>query len=284
MKTIDSEFFLYLKMHRYSVHTIRSYEFVVRKLCRLEFENCTYTNVLSALSDQKYSLRYRQVMLAALKQYFHFLVESGKRDNHPCPLLSIKGNYCIDFVESDLLSPGELQLLSSRAQRYSLLDQRDKALLSLLTHQGLNTTEIVKLRLANINLRDGSIWIGQSRKYLGRKLSLVKSQIAIFENYIFKVRPRLNRYKTDSVFLGKSGTTLTSDSIHYLVSTLKQLIPEKKLSPRLIRQSVIAWWIKGLKIPLEQVQLMCGHRWISTTQRYQFYPIEQDVRNVNRWL
>lgn len=53
------------------------------------------------------------------------------------------------------------------------------------------------------------------------------------------------------------------------------MFPDRSLSPKTIRDSVIALWLNDLKIPLEQVQLMAGHRWISSTERYVQTSIEE---------
>ncbi len=51
-----------------------------------------------------------------------------------------------------------------------------------------------------------------------------------------------------------------------------------------IRQSVIANWLNEKKLPLEQVQLMAGHRWISSTLKYRQNNIEQQRELMNKWF
>ena len=83
---------------------------------------------------------------------------------------------------------------------------------------------------------------------------------------------------------GKLGTLISVDDIHYLVSTLKGLFPDRNLTPSNIRQSVIANWLNEKKIPLEQVQLMSGQKWISTTIKYRQNNIEEQRELMNKWF
>ena len=74
------------------------------------------------------------------------------------------------------------------------------------------------------------------------------------------------------------------DDIHYLVSTFKGLFPDRNLTPSSIRQSVIANWLNEKKIPLEQVQLMSGQKWISTTVKYRQNNLEEQRELMNKWF
>jgi integrase/recombinase XerD len=73
------------------------------------------------------------------------------------------------------------------------------------------------------------------------------------------------------------------DDINYLVSTFKGLFPDRNLNPKTIRQSVIANWLNEKKLALEQVQLMAGHRWISSTDKYRCVPMDQERELMNKF-
>jgi hypothetical protein len=49
---------------------------------------------------------------------------------------------------------------------------------------------------------------------------------------------------------------------------MKSLFPHKNLNPQTIRKSVITNWLNEQKIPLEDVQLLSGQKWMSSTERY----------------
>jgi site-specific recombinase XerD len=84
--------------------------------------------------------------------------------------------------------------------------------------------------------------------------------------------------------LGKLGNRITVDDVHYIVSTAKGLFPDRNLTPATIRQSVIANWLNEKKLPLEQVQLMAGQKWVSTTLKYRQVNLEEQREMMNRWF
>jgi site-specific recombinase XerD len=109
-------------------------------------------------------------------------------------------------------------------------------------------------------------------------------QYRILDRYINENRKDLIRDKTEALVIGKLGTALTADDIHYLVSTYKMLFPDRNLTPATIRQSVISNWLNEKKLPLEQVQLLAGHRWISSTAKYRQHNMEQQRELMNKWF
>lgn len=284
LKANNAQFELYLKSSDYSKHSIQTYLFHINKLRALyDIDTFSYQEVIKVISDPSFSLRYRQVMVAALKQYYYFLMWNGTRNAHPCPNLKIRSNFGKNYLQQDFLSGEELQLLRSREQRYQHLDLRDKALLSLLTIQALSLSELARIDVAHVNTQTGRLYVPGSRKYKRRALNLLKEQRVLLDQYIEEVRPKLLKKPTQALIIGMTGGRISTDSIHYLISTLKDVIPDKKITPSMIRQSVISWWINDLKIPLEQAQLMSGHRWISSTQKYEFRKMEDDLSLVNKW-
>jgi integrase/recombinase XerD len=283
-KSYLEQFRIFLTNLAYSQKTIDTYVFHVEKLKEnFSVDKFQYKDVIRTISDPKFSLRYRQVIVAALKQYYHFLMWNGTRHDHPCPNLRIRSNFSKNFIQQDFLTSEELRLLRGRIQRYQLLDLRDKVLLSILTIQGLAPNEVCALNLQHVNLLNKTVSVAASRKYKKRKLNLLPEQVALIAAYIHESRSLLTGSTETALLVGMNGKRITTDSIHYLISTLSGMIPDKRITPQIIRQSVITWWINDLKIPLEQAQLMSGHRWISSTQKYEFTNSEEDVALVNKW-
>lgn len=280
----SEQFHVYLKANGYAEKTIATYLFHIDKMqstCPLE--KLGYKQIILIISDPAFSIRYRQVIVAALKQYYHYLVWAGIRESHPCPNLRIRSNYSQNFLQHDFLTSEELVLIRNRIQRYPQLELRDKVLLSLLTIQGLAPIELTGLNLKDVNLNRRTLRITQNRKYRQRSLNLLPEQIDLIVAYIHSCRNRLCSENEQALLVGMTGKRMTTDSIHYIISTMKYVVPDKQLTPQLIRQSVITWWINDLKIPLEQVQLMSGHRWISSTQKYEFRKMSDELVLVNKW-
>ena len=63
---------------------------------------------------------------------------------------------------------------------------------------------------------------------------------------------------------------------------MKLLFPNKNLNPRQVRISVIANWLNIQKIPLSDVQLLAGHKWPSTTEKYLRTDLVEKRNLINR--
>lgn len=95
----------------------------------------------------------------------------------------------------------------------------------------------------------------------------------LFYKHLHEVRPCLMKraQPTQALMLTKRGTSEKTDGIHYLVSTFRNKITNKRLTPTTIRQSVIALKLKA-GYDLRKVQLFAGHRKVSTTELLHWKP------------
>jgi integrase/recombinase XerD len=244
------------------------------------------TEYLGRQADAYKNLNYRNAILAAIKRYYDYLIETGKRNDHPCRRIFLKGsNRGRQVIHADLFTSEELELLLEREDRYADLRLRNKVVISLLIYQALTPGEINELKLRNVDLDMGRIYSKGTKNINRRYLDLHPKQYRLFDKYINEGRPKLKRKEvlTDKFVLGKLGTPMSVDDINYLVSTFKSLFPDRNLHPKVIRQSVIANMLNEKKIPLDQVQLWAGHKWLSTTYGYKENPIDEQRELVNRF-
>ena len=93
-------------------------------------------------------------------------------------------------------------------------------------------------------------------------------------SYIQKDRKELLKEETNQLIISKTGKSESGDGISYLVSTMQYLYPNKELTPKTIRQSVIANLLK-LGEDLRLVQVYAGHKYPSSTERYRQNDVEE---------
>jgi integrase/recombinase XerD len=170
-----------------------------------------------------------------------------------------------------------------REERYPALKLKNQVLTSLLIYQALTAGEIAALKVEHIDLDKGTVYVKESRTLAKRYLELQPKQYRLIDRYIQESRKELISVETDKLVLGKLGTPITTDDINYIVSTFKLLFPDRNLNSKTIRQSVIANWLNEKKIPLEQVQLMTGQKWISTTAKYRQTSVEEQRTLINKF-
>jgi len=213
-------------------------------------------------------------MLYAVKGWYFYLITSGKRKDHPCRNLKLKDARIGDPQLQDFFSSIEMEKLMQRKERFKMAALRNQVVISLLIYQGLRQTEITMLRLQDIDLEKGSIYVRAMIRATARTLTLKPNQVMLFYEYIHKVRPELLKTETDRLVLTLRGTPERGEGINYLVETFKPLFPDRNLNPRTIRQSVITNLLKEGK-DLRVVQVFAGHKKISTTEKYRQSGLEE---------
>ena len=219
--------------------------------------------------------------LAAIRKYYDFLLYEGKAQKNPALGLFIKNKR--HTVLSNLLTTEELTALYENYQITDLRSQRNKVIVGLLVFQGVTREEIEKLEIEDVKLSAAKIEIPKGNHSNSRTLKLESLQILDIQEYITKTRPEIlkekGRYaagrKPDNInqekaqsqlFISMHGSDIIKNSFLHLLYGLRKLNP-KLINARQIRQSVITIWLKTKD--LRTTQYMAGHRYVSSTERYQ---------------
>ena len=230
-----------------------------------EIVAASYGNILSyieGLREGNVNIRNIQNQLCAIKFYYDCLLELGQINHHPCRGLYLKDKVDKRIDVVSLYSEEELVMLANRSFNYSsdVMKLRNKLLVSLLVHQGLKTSELVGLKVSDLDLEEGKINVRNTRI-----LSLESVQILPLYKYIKEGREHLRKEKdTDILLLSKSGKAINQTSISEIINYKEKI----KFTPRKVRQSVIYHLLKRGE-SLVKVQQFAGHRYISSTEVYQ---------------
>jgi integrase/recombinase XerD len=208
-------------------------------------------------------------IIYAIKAYYNWLIENGIREDHPCrgiKLMDAKGK---PLQLQDLFKTEELEKLLDREERFNTASLKNQVITSLLIYQGITTDETIRLKVRDIDLEKGNIKIRPTRKLNGRTLQLKSTQIMLFYKYLNEVRPELAKNSTNEAFLlNLRGSPITGEDVQYLIETMQNRFPGRKLNPQIIRMSVIRNMLKAGG-DLRVVQVFAGHKKISSTERYQ---------------
>ncbi|ELR68979.1 phage integrase family protein [Fulvivirga imtechensis AK7] len=213
-------------------------------------------------------------MLYGVKAWYHWLIHTGKRNDHPCRYLTLKDAKYEDIQLQDLFTSIELEQLMERKERYESVRIRNQVAISLLIYQGLRLTEVEQLRIQDIDLEAGMIYSKGMAKTLPRTLKMKPQQIMLFYKYIHEIRPKIISETTNQLILNIRGKAMSADSINYLIETFKNYFPDKNLNAKTIRQSVIANLLKEGK-DLRVVQVFAGHKNPTSTEKYRQTGLEE---------
>jgi integrase/recombinase XerD len=226
--------------------------------------------------------------LLAIRKYYEYLQLNDKTIKNPANGLYLKGNR--KGIPKDLLENEELKQLYEGYPVYDLRTARNKAILSLLINQALTTGELIQLEPGHIKLRSGKIEIPGSRHSNGRILKLESHQILELQEYLTQTRPAILQAIKENIswpgrkakrpdfkkldtqlFTSMNGSGCIKNSLLHFTKALKLINPKVK-DIKQLRQSVIALWLKEEDVRL--VQYKSGHRYVSTTERYQATNLE----------
>lgn len=268
---------------RFAKRTAHGYKLMIENYCNQVSGpvQARYKDVLSYLEKQRSKGRQASTLLsymAAIKVYYDWLKETGRREDHPCKHMRLKDRIDNRVNVQDLFSSTELQLLIEQPpreiSRLPKTELRDKVILSLLIYQGLTTKNIINLEEKDLNLEQATICIKGETTLNARTLELHPKQIMLINKYLNEERPTLNRNDSSKLILTRRYQAERGCGVHNIVKVYKHLFPDKTLSPLAIRKSVIANLLKAAK-DIRAVQVFAGHKSPMTTERYQQTGIEE---------
>ena len=288
MNTESIEQFLYRKHTKQSA---KSYLFVIDNFLATNprAAKYQYSDIIKHFAELR--PRYPNIatlnsMLAGIKRYYDYLVETKQRNDHPCRMFRIKGEGVAKKRQvqfQDLFTSAELEMLLKRENRYEHLKLRNKIIISFLIYQAMTSEDVMRVDLKDVDMDKGSVYIKSSAKLASRTLPLTQLQQEYIEHYLHRDRKQLLKVQTDRLIIGHRGIPETVEAIGGMLEPMRKLYPERNLNAQVIRQSVIANWLNKNKYPLEQVQLMAGHRWPSSTVKYRRKDMEEQREKINLW-
>jgi integrase/recombinase XerD len=211
------------------------------------------------------SLRSMARNLSCLKSFFRFLVSDGKIEVNPARLLNTPK---LPKRLPSVLSREEVEALLSQPDSALPRGQRDKAMLELLYATGLRVSELVGLKIFNINLEAGYVrTLGKGAKE--RMVPMGAKAMEALKEYLNDGRIRLLKQKSAScLFVNTRGKPLSRQGFWKIIKQygLKAGI-RKEVKPHLLRHSFASHLLE-YGADLRSVQIMLGHADISTTQIY----------------
>lgn len=260
--------------------TVGSYLYIINRFLNLypkasRLSLRTIEGYCKQLKDKGAGARYRGVVIAAIKAYYDYLLDAGIITEHPCKYLKTETKPTGTNFNNFLTMEEMEQLFKVKEHRYPRVFNRDRAIIGVLIYQGVTREELATLKVKDVDFDAGTIHITGCRKNRSRTLALRPTQVPILMAYINEERKRLVKdSKTDNLFISMRALPMTPDSVHAFVNRMQGAF-NKELSPTNIRNSVISYWLNERGFPLEDVQIMAGHRYPSSTERYQHDDTEE---------
>jgi integrase/recombinase XerD len=164
------------------------------------------------------------------------------------------------------LTPDEVERLLDGPDTSTDLGLRDKAMLEILYATGVRVSELVSLKVEDLNLDLGFlITLGKGSKE--RSVPLGQSAIAWTGKYL-KARPQLIGDQTSPLlFVNRRAKPITRQAFWKLIVAYGEKARIGHITPHLLRHSFATHLLEN-GADLRSVQMMLGHSDVSTTQIY----------------
>jgi integrase/recombinase XerD len=250
----------------------------------LQVENTRYNDLLNFIDYCKLegmSKTHVNRVIASVRDYYKFLKEEKPDIINPAINLYLKGER--HKVVSGIIDFAALENIYQSIETTSNRQKRNKIILGLHIYQAVNTEELSKLEPCHVKLREGKIFIPGNHRRNSRTLELKPFQVMELHEYVTETRPkileevakpkpcrkpdRINKTRIkDQLFVSINGSEHIKNSLLHLFRDVQKINPNV-INAVQIRQSVITYWLKTMN--LRQVQYMAGHKYVSSTERYQ---------------
>lgn len=291
------DFIKYLQKKGFSPSTQKSTRRIITgflNMSQTEAVNIKKKDVLKYLEHLKKEEKENTTInlyLRSLRYYFDFLLESRQIAANPANLIKIRGikrrklyriftaselaQLADDYYNMFVKNPDNGYLPEATDPYSALSRQRNYCILTFFVYQGLQTAELEKITLRDIDLIKATVNIPAGRRTNARTLHLKAEQIGALMYYLQNVRPELSDHytgETDRLFLAASRSlhqreadTWTWNVFTHLKTQI-QSINAGFSNFKQIRSSVITLWIQteGLR----KAQYYAGHRYTSSTENY----------------
>ena len=284
MKKELSQFIEYLKEKQYKKSTLEDFErnlglfLNYLEIKGLDIETTTYTHLLDWIKQLRTEGKTPKNInrkLTVVRQFFDYLLQNQSFNiqnskfsipQNPARHLHIKGQK--RHQPQGLLSKEQLEAMYQDCPEKTMIQQRNKLIMSLYICQGLRLGEIERLEIHHLNLKEGTIYIPKNTTTNRRTLALEARQILPINEYLQTIRPQLLQQSdtaTDKLFFGTGKAQSLSQSLTETLIQLRKKHPELKNFLQ-IRSSLIALWASSGNI--REVQYKAGHYYLSTTESY----------------
>lgn len=270
-----NEFISYLhNVKRTSQNTEMSYKRDLNKLNRFLAERHIYDveevtekaleEYVFYLEESHFAAATISRNIASMKAFFQFMYKEERIGENVSKNLKAPK---LEKKIPEILSMDEVIRLLEQPAGESPKEIRDKAMLELLYATGIRVTELITLKVADINLQSGFLVCKESGRE--RMIPFGKAAKNALTRYLNGVRENMVEDKTSEIlFANCSGKPMSRQGFWKLIKYYaKKAGIEEDITPHTLRHSFAAHLVEN-GADLRSVQEMLGHSDISTTQVY----------------
>ena len=269
----DFEKFLIKEKHA-SDNTVNAYmkdlehfeDFVVsRGIDRItDVSNSDIVAYLMELKKQGRSKSTVNRRLTSIRTFYKFLLREGKVKENPAE--DIKSPR-IEKKDIEFLSIDEVNKLMTLPDE-SIKGIRDRAILELMYATGIRASELIDMKLDDLNMRMGFVkCTGEHSK--ARIIPIGRPARHALEDYVYDARPVLLKNSTnEKLFVNYAGESMTRQGLWKILKEYGEEAGLKiRLTPQVLRNSFAVHMLQN-GADIKSIQELMGHEDIAATQAY----------------
>lgn len=274
MKDYSQEFKIYLSsIKNVSDNTLESYMRDLRQFSAyiastvdsvVKVDNELFLKYINHLqkSGKSYSTLTRVV--ASLRCFFDFMVSINAMKQSP-----VKGVKLTKKEKKlpEIITNKEVEVLLAQPDCTDIKGCRDKAMLEILYATGIKASELISLKLSNVNLNISVLHLNSSKNE--RIIPMYPEAVKSVSDYITKCREILVLDpQNDYLFTNLNGQPLTRQGFWKIIKQYaRQAGIKKEITPHTLRHSFATHLLEN-GAPVKDIQAILGHSDISSTNVY----------------
>jgi integrase/recombinase XerC len=255
---------------KFSPHTVKAYRQDIQQFFDYFEENNMavdkntirdYISVIFLRTKNKATISRK---IYALKSFYGYLVKQGKLAKNPFDAVSSPKN---EKKLPEILTENEMSAFLDKLPEETFLQVRNKAVFEFLYATGLRISELVNLRITDINFTDDMVRVlGKGKKE--RIVPFNEQAKSMLLKYLDRARLQFKK-PVDYIFLNAWGRKITERAIELILhkTFIEMMESNKSVYPHLFRHS-FATHLLQRGANLRVIQELLGHESLSTTEKY----------------
>ena len=205
-------------------------------------------------------------LLSSIRRFYRYQIRQGHLDVDPTDQIEFPK---LGRQLPEVLTEEDVEKLLMAPNVSKPQGIRDRAMLEILYACGLRVSELIGLRMHQLNLRTGVLRVlGKGSKE--RLVPFGEQAGEWLDRYLADARPQLlkERSNCDVLFVSNRGAGMTRQAFWHVIKRHAQAVGiDKHLSPHTLRHA-FATHLLNHGADLRVVQMLLGHSDLSTTQVY----------------
>ena len=207
--------------------------------------------------------------MSSIRGFYKYLLVSGTINDDPSKKIR---NEKVEKKSFEVLTSSEIDLLLAQPDTKSIKGIRDKAMLEIMYATGMKVTELVSLKVSDVNVKLGFVVChGEENQKHDRTIFLYPAAVKSVKEYLEHSRKFLDCGEDVSLFLNINGSGMTRQGFWKI---LKGYVSDaginKTITPHTLRHSFATHLLEN-GADINDIKEILGHSDIASTQVYADY-------------